>query len=297
MNSRSRKRRPAHRQGKRKLNPKNKLMVGTGGTVGFVSLLAIFMLKSNAVLEPVINEYKSVYESKTTIETEINKINDAVSEEDGGTTSSGNPSMPGVQDEPTYGAGDGSGELVKTVNNWLNLYDNTTVSGSYRVVPIPDSYRAGKWPMGEGNSSTGSSYCRNYYEDRTMIRPNNQNEGYVNSVGRYWVAVGPKVTNKDYNIVKDGSGLDAGEMALPKLFDVVIKSTSDNTTYYIPCVAGDAKAHTYPTGIVQTGEHISTSENVPSCNDSSIVEFIGVTAGVAASIGGDYEIVSIYVYE
>lgn len=87
---------------------------------------------------------------------------------------------------------------------------------------------------------------------------------------------------------------DYTEMNYGTKTDVVICDDVGNE-YYIPCVVGDCKAHTYPTGIVQTGMLLpNAKENLPEYNDGSMVEFCGTR-----DISGfdKYEIVNIIVYE
>lgn len=194
------------------------------------------------------------------------------------------------------GAGTGAGVLTKTHDGWLNLYNDNTVASNYYSVTTSSlsNFIPSKWSMGEGNSYTGNSFAKGSYSDSSTVRPNGATEGYVDGSGRYWVAVGPKVTNKDYDLSVAATSSNVG---YGKLFDLVIKEISTGTTYYIPCKSGDCKVHTYPTGIIQTGTKIPGSETSPSHNDGSLVEWVGVSPGTGSGLGSVFELIEIRVYE
>ena len=197
------------------------------------------------------------------------------------------------------GSAMGGGTLIEAVDGWLNIYDGPTVSGDYFSVPIPESYRANSWAMGEGASSTGSIYCRNTYSvsdgNDLVSLPTN---GKVNNNGRYWVAVGPAVTNPDFVCVTGSSAsVTPTDMKLPKLIDVVLVDKETGDVVYVPCVIGDVKAHTAPTGIVQTGVHVKSGVLASGHDDSSVIEFVGVAPSVATALHSKYEIKEIYVYK
>ena len=108
--------------------------------------------------------------------------------------------------------------------------------------------------------------------------------------GRYWVAVGPKVTNPNYSGAKR---ITESDMNYGVKLDVVV-SDKNGVIYYIPCVVGDAKAHTSPNGIFQTEYGFPGEQNYPNNNDSSIIEFMGngSITGLTA-----YDIINIIVYD
>lgn len=211
------------------------------------------------------------------------------------TAPTASPSPPGVGSTVTVGSGAGTGEgkAVEVIDNWLAIYDNTTVAGNYYSIdPSPlDGYIAGKWSMGEGNGYKGNPWAIRTYTDQARNRPNGASEGLVDGQNRYWVAVGPKVTKQDFNV---NAG---GDVGYGKLFDLVVEDNNTHTVYYIPCKSGDAKVHTFPTGIIQTGRHIPDGALTPGTDDHSIVEWVGVTPSVAAALGQRFTLKQILVYE
>lgn len=66
--------------------------------------------------------------------------------------------------------------------------------------------------------------------------------------GRAMVAVGPNIMNPGHDA---GTMPTAEEMRYGTKLDVVLEK--DGRLAYLPCVVVDCKAHTYPTGVVQTG--------------------------------------------
>ena len=60
---------------------------------------------------------------------------------------------------------------------------------------------------------------------------------------------------------------DVSASAIANAKGVIILKSSDGTYYYLPCVTTDAKAHTYPGGIVQTS--CARYSNYSQCYSSS----------------------------
>lgn len=76
----------------------------------------------------------------------------------------------------------------------------------------------------------------------------NSHGNVVDANGRIVIAVGPGVMNP--NGYKGGY-VTGGEMRYGTNLDVVLEKGGQN--YYLHCVVGDGKVHTYPSGIIQTG--------------------------------------------
>ncbi len=180
---------------------------------------------------------------------------------------------------------DNEGKLFKKVGSWLNLYYDNTLSGSYRVVVIPAEAELSKWAMRE-NRLTINKYAGDSHE--VIVGDSKE---LIDENGRFWVAVGPNVMNPNHN---PGERVTAEEMKYGSYLDVVLMDEEGNE-YYVPCVVGDSKVHTYPTGIIQTGNAFPDGcDPHPQNNDGSIVEFIGKGSLTGLS---DYMIKEILVYE
>ena len=109
--------------------------------------------------------------------------------------------------------------------------------------------------------------------------------------GRDWVAVGPNVMNPNH---QGTDACTASEMKYGTSIDIVLVDTTGQE-YYVPCVVGDCKAHTYPNGIYQTGDAFPNGINShPQNKDYSIIEFCG-----KVSLEGleQYKIKEIIVYD
>lgn len=182
------------------------------------------------------------------------------------------------------------GEKIGTpINGWLQLYDGVTVDEEGREVSMPNGIQPEKWSMREDRSSI-NRYAIEEIEGKNKVITGEKGE-LIDSEGRYWVAVGPKVMNSNH---KDNEICTADEMNYGTKIDVVICDT-EGIQYYIPCVVGDCKAHTYPNGIYQTGNAFPNGEDShPENNDGSVIEFCG-----KGSISGldEYNIDKIIVYD
>lgn len=68
--------------------------------------------------------------------------------------------------------------------------------------------------------------------------------------------------------------ITAEEMKYQSKIDIVLKNSS-GTVYYVYAAVGDCKAHTYPTGIIQTGNAFPNgTDPQPENADGSVVEFM-----------------------
>lgn len=187
-------------------------------------------------------------------------------------------------------AAEGKGDKVgNLINEWLQLYDGPTVSGRGRTVTMPAGVQPRKWAMKEGLTNI-NKYARNAINGSNSVHTGKKKELYDNN-GRYWVAVGPKVMNPGH---KETKACSAAEMKYGTFLDAVIKDDEGNR-YYVPCVVGDCKAHTYPNGIYQTGKGYPNGTDVHTGNvDGSVIEFCG--NGSIAGLGR-YSIEKIIVYD
>ncbi len=117
---------------------------------------------------------------------------------------------------------------------------------------------------------------------------------------RYAVAVGPAVLSKQFNKNKTVANYEKLEKrghfssCYGKELDVVIKKKTEK--YYIRCVAGDTKAHTYPNGLYQTGvSYNDTTKQEPDVSPA-VIEFIGNVEEKNAELN-EYTISEVIVYD
>lgn len=205
-------------------------------------------------------------------------------------------------------------EQPALTNDWLQLYSNPTVSVTGRPVKKHANAANYDWGMTEelnGNVSASGMLTKN---SRDVI----QNAGavpqvnvisnnlYTDDEGRYWVAVAPNVMNPNYN---GSSKISDNDMQYGTKLDIVVldESTTPSTTYYIPAVVGDAKEHSAPDGLYQTGVPFDSSR--PTINpgvDRNTVEFMGydikdtIINGVSKSsvnITNNYKLEKLIVYD
>lgn len=69
-----------------------------------------------------------------------------------------------------------------------------------------------------------------------------------------------------------------------------------NKKYYIRCVAGDTKAHTYPNGVYQTGVSYDNPTLGGSASTPAVIEFIGNVVGKNRELN-KYKINRVIVYD
>jgi hypothetical protein len=223
-------------------------------------------------------------------------------------------------------------EAVKVVNDWLRLYDTPTLDAEpkHTVTLTPDLYNTGTdeeaynrkrkaWVGFEGkkdiNAHAKEQISNNDIYDtidfvinKPLDGPNVPSETHqklnkVNGLGiledpngRYWVAVGPKIMIPHFSY---SDNIWAENFRYGARLDAVISDSAGNL-YYIPCVVGDIKAHTYPTGVVQTGIPFTDNaterekNEVATANDGSVIEFIGAIISYELS---DYTIEEVILYD
>ncbi len=200
------------------------------------------------------------------------------------------------------------------LNNWLKMYTSPTSTATGRDVDIPT--------VSEFTGSDGYSYSftndnywyayENPYTSGNYINPYAYNQikkvtgsypiinigsngEYTDENGNYWMAVGPNVVNPNH---RSDEAITPEEMYGRGKLDVVVKD-SKGTRYYIPGVVGDAKAHTWDNGVIQTfksypyGELDSARGNF---NGKVCAEFIGNLSGKFSGFR-DYSIEKIIFYD
>lgn len=197
-------------------------------------------------------------------------------------------------------------------NGWLRLYTRPTVSCSGRVVNIPvvNSFTGSDGFLYQFTNKNYWYSYENPYTHCGYINPNAQNRitalgktvtvnigscgEYTDENGRYWMAVGPNVVNPSHT---GGQAITPTEMYGTGVLDIVVKDSSGKK-YYIPAVVGDAKAHTWNNGVIQTykaypnGNFASAGMNY---NGTVTAEFIGNLKGKLSGLE-KYSIDSIVFY-
>lgn len=129
-------------------------------------------------------------------------------------------------------------------------------------------------------------------DDLGMIRTK------IDGIDRYWVTVGPKVMDENYSII--GEKPQAEDVKVGTFIDVILRDSNYNI-YFMPVIVGDAKEHTYPNGIYQTGTSWETldSSNAKK-SDAAIIEFIRkppVAEGDTLINTPEFDILGIIVYD
>lgn len=198
----------------------------------------------------------------------------------------------------------GGGKAVATLSFGMKLYDGQTKKGDVRKLDkLPDGYKPHGWVAYEGDQGTHGGVtnpCWDLLKNKTCDKLSS-GTGYVNSEGRLYVAVGPALTQEGFKCSSSKNGIYASQVYQYQTFDVVLEK--DGNTYYLPCVSGDCKAHTWNTGIMQSGAHVNSGGDasimggVPGSTDRSIVEFIGSGYGSYTSELNSYEIKNVIVYK
>lgn len=84
-------------------------------------------------------------------------------------------------------------------------------------------------------------------------------------IERYAIALGPKLQNPEFDIKKKQQ-IEADEMAYGTCVDISIEM--DGRVYYIPAIIVDVKAHTFPTGIIQSDESFEEEEEDENGNNN-----------------------------
>jgi hypothetical protein len=165
-----------------------------------------------------------------------------------------------------------------SLEKWLKLYYGPTYGTKYRTVNLINNGNPYAWYSFEHPYSSSSKYINpqgfqqmiNRGEDVNVVI--NDYNYLTDESGRYWVAVGPKFLDEDY---PDNGKVLADDFVYGTKFDVIVMDEKSNIEYYIPCILGDVKNHTYPNGQYHTGEPYpqSTDKSTASA-DYSYIEFI-----------------------
>lgn len=200
------------------------------------------------------------------------------------------------------------------VDNWLYLYTKPTVEGTGRSVnkhPEANNY---DWAMPEDLSD---NYSENWFETESPAHDEiEENDGdfeidkvcnnvYIDSEGRYWVGLGPNVVNPNHDKQQVDYDIRRSEMNYGTKLDIVVQDKKGNV-YYIRAVVGDAKEHSYPDGIFQTGIPFNRNRKSFPESKGNTVEFIGYNISEtlidgqrksSINVTNNYLLVKIIVYD
>ena len=216
------------------------------------------------------------------------------------------------------GANGSSGETREKVmiTDWLIGFKGTPVTKGKSIDLKVDEWKkldqanrdnnrqAADWYSFEPaiNPSALSQYAN---AGKTLqANPNPIGNGLINEDGRYWIAVGPEVANPGYNAQYPAQlgTLNESQFKYGAEVDVVLRN-SLNEIVYIQCVIGDIKAHTYPSGVFQTGTPYPYSANKNEDGSAHIngsyIEFCGFPINEKPATGSmsKYEVIEIILYE
>lgn len=197
-------------------------------------------------------------------------------------------------------ASSGGGHCVNVQGGWATIYDGPTCiadTDSYYVnfqkVKSDVCAKFGEITGTQGNINSWSSYefgsYRLSYQGVSWeLNPG----GAATKNGRILIACGPGVVIRDYYANTGGVGNPRAAYEYgSKQMDLVLQSKTNGNTYYIPVTTGDSKAHTFYSGIIQSGIAIpgSATEQISASNGISDHAIIGLgTAQDAASVINRY---------
>ena len=188
------------------------------------------------------------------------------------------------------------------LGKWCKLYKKKSYSGG-RKVKIPSGNPDLKgWNSCEypSNYKPINPYAKSKVKRAIKISKTNElrvtKSGVTEKGPRYAVAVGPVVLSKSFsknNTEANYKKIDFSS-CYGKELDAEIKKGKKK--YYIRCVAGDTKAHTYPNGVYQTGvSYEDTSKKIPDLTPA-VIEFIGNVVNKNKELN-KYKISKIIVYD
>ena len=191
---------------------------------------------------------------------EDNSSTDGASDSTVDNTYSGDSVYDSSGTSATYGTGTG-GTQVATVGVSIPVYsDSTQIGGTFiDVKPAFESKgisNYNNWANYEYNS-TSNSWARSSNIKAVSGVHQDESGNVVDGDGRLVVAVGPGVMNPSRNAADYAT---ASEMRYGTKLDVVLES--NGSYYYIRCTVGDCKAHTYPSGVIQTGYTVARDGRV-----------------------------------
>ena len=215
------------------------------------------------------------------------------------------------------------GEVPENKNNenipiildgWLTLYTEPTVSVDGREVLKHPNAANYDWAMPEDLIN----HSEDWFETESPVKKEISRYGdfevqmisnnlYTDYEGRYWVAVGPNVMTPEHSKEKVNHPIPVKDMCYGTKIDIVVLNEEENIFYYIPAVVGDAKEHSYPDGLYQTGIPFDSSRPVSTSKNKNTVEFIGyqITRKIyedgneksTINITNNYKLIKIIVYD
>ena len=194
------------------------------------------------------------------------------------------------------------------LNDWLVLHTIPSDGVVLREVKAPAEIVHKNWATVEVE---GASINNNAYSNLIDTKKNKFDRGShgesLDKDKRYWVALGPKLFILDYDPKTDSEVREKDEQLIDFFgtsVDVVIeRDDTPGEIYYIYCVYGESKAHTYHNGLYQTFRSYpkgtlsddAVADPQKEKSDKSMVEFIGNPNLVG--VVSKYHIISIIVYE
>ena len=191
---------------------------------------------------------------------------------------------------------------------WCKLYKKKSYSGGRKIKiskNSPPNEKKG-WNSCEYPSwynpinKHAKEKVRNAIEIKGKNKMRVTKSGVTRKGPRYAVAVGPVVLSKKFsnnNTVANYKKLEnSGHFnhCYGKELDAVIKKKRKK--YYIRCVAGDTKVHTYPNGVYQTGISYEDTSKKESDLSPAVIEFIGNVLGKNKELN-KYTISEVIVYD
>jgi len=183
------------------------------------------------------------------------------------------------------GTTQGPGQSVQ-ISNWLTGYTIPSQSGGRDAYAanLPSIFE--DWYAYEKLAGIGKWTLMEY--PNLIATPGSDGE-LLDENGYYWIAVGPRIINKQYD---DNGNLTVRKnhnaqniLVMGKYADVVLEHISTVDTVYLYCRIGDIKAHTWigkgdsQNGLSQTGVPYPNNASGEAADlnsaDGSTVEFMG----------------------
>ena len=158
----------------------------------------------------------------------------------------------------------GKTSLATTYEGWLKMYSAPTCESSSNTyfVNIPkikeDTFGYISSATGDlKHSAASTSWCSYEFSSLKTLHGISWQNGIGNCGvynDRYLVAVGPGIVYNEYYGSTGGVGNNASWYQYGnKKMDIVLQNNTSGEIVYVPITTGDAKGHSYPFGVYQTG--------------------------------------------
>lgn len=218
-----------------------------------------------------------------------------------------------VKDIPDKPEEEEKEDEFELIDGWLRLYKEETMPGVGRVVPRYSAAALHDWAT-PGDLS--EKYTEDFFENESWASKDIRAKGgnfvvnktsnnlYVDGEGRYWVAVGPNVVNPNYVHESNKENVDVSKVFYGTKMDVLVEDQYTGERYYVRVVNGEAKEHSAPEGLYQTGIPFNSSRLGNKDGAGNTVEFMGYqisnfenSTRSTVNVTNNYILIEIHVYD